>query len=165
MLWCPIYMCVHERKTELCASVCLWFHSCWGNNRITLHRVVKVYLKLKSFIQNWPESQFMLIEFKYCVASCLHASAGGNNWQTQLAFIESYNWWYSLPSGLPVRTVYNDPYLKLYVAYETGDDCNSLLLTVLCRSSLFPATGLNWHNRPWNFWITIVYTCSSRSCI
>lgn len=35
------HVCVHERNTKLCASVCLWFHACWGNDRPTLHRVVK----------------------------------------------------------------------------------------------------------------------------
>lgn len=117
-------------------------------------------LKVKSVIQNCPESHFMTMRLKCCVANSLHASNGGKKWVNSISFNRKL--WLMM---LSVSRLANQVYDSLLETYETGDDCNSLSLTILCQSSLLPKTVLNCHNGPQNFWIMTLYPCSSRSCI
>lgn len=78
-------MCMRETTSSvpLCVS---GFTLAEAMTDVPYTGLLKNKLKMQNFIQNCPESNFMLMGLKYCVASCLSASGGGNNWLNSLSF-------------------------------------------------------------------------------
>lgn len=71
-------------------------------------RLGKNKLKMKSVIQNCPESHFMMMRLKCCVANSLHASNGGKKWVNSISFNRKL-WLMMLSVSRLANQVYDAP--------------------------------------------------------